>query len=241
MLHSSTTLFTDIVRSSTALYVIGLTKSFRSYTLTVVSLNPENGEVIETANVPSDLAALDNHRVLLGTNRGPATLVWLEGESVKTVSLTADLSRFKKTASTKYGPYNRLLNLGVEEFGYLAAIKKDGETDIYKIDRDGLGMNKVAGFESSVSEQHQALSRILTKPTGSRGRVRHLLRRLRQERQPVYLEAWTLSCSQGTRSFSIFLRPYLISLPASNIPTSCSNRGRWWTPDYWFHFPIRHG
>jgi len=151
MLGSSTTLFTKIIRSSTALYVIGLTKSFRSYTLTVVSLNPENGEVIETVNVPSDLADHDDYRVLLGTNRGPTTLVWLEGESVKTVTLTADLLQIKKATSTKYGPYDRVLELGVEELGYLAAIKKNGEMDVYKIDRDGLGMNKVVSLDSSVS------------------------------------------------------------------------------------------
>ncbi len=155
MLCSSTTFFTKIVRSSSALYVIGITKSFRSYTLTVVSLNPENGEVIETVNVPSDLTDLDNYRVLLGTSRGPTTLVWLEGESVKTVTLTADLSQIKKATSTKYGPYNRVLDLGVEELGYLAAIKKNGEADIYRIDRDGLGMNKVVSLDSSVSEQHR--------------------------------------------------------------------------------------
>jgi hypothetical protein len=111
--------------------------------------------VIETVNVPSDLADLDNYRVLLGTDRGPTTLVWLEGESVKTVTLTADLSQIKKATSTKYGPYNRVLELGVEELGYLAAIKKNGETDIYKIDRDGVGMNKVVSLDSSVSEQHR--------------------------------------------------------------------------------------
>lgn len=154
MLCSSTTVFTKIVRSSTALYVIGVTKSFRSYTLTVVSLNPGNGEVIETVNIPSDLADLDNYRVLLGPSRGPTTLVWLEGESVKTVTLTADLSQIKKATSTKYGPYDRVLDLGVEELGYLAAIKKNGEADIYRIDRDGLGMKKVVSLDSSVSEQH---------------------------------------------------------------------------------------
>lgn len=225
MLCSSTTIFTKIVRSSTALYVIGLTKSFRSYTLTVVSLNPENGEVIETVNVPSDLADLDNYSVLLGTNRGPTTLVWLEGESLKTITLTADLSQIKKATSTKYGPYNRVLDLGVEELGYLAAIKKDGETDIYRIDRDGLGMNKVVSLDSSVSEQHRMSLRIFTKLTGSSRRVRHLLRRSRQEWQPVYLEDRALSFSQGTR-FLDTLRPYLISLSASNVPTPCSNRGR---------------
>lgn len=166
ILCSSTTFFTKIIRSSTALYVIGLTKSFRSYTLTVVSLNPENGEVIETANVPSDLPDLDSYRVLLGTNRGPTSLVWLEGESIKTVTLTADLSQIKKTTSTKYGPYDRVLDLGVEEFGYLAAIKKDGEAVVYKIDRDGLGINKIISFDSSVSEQYRASSRIFTELTG---------------------------------------------------------------------------
>jgi hypothetical protein len=165
MLCSSTTFFTKIVRSSTALYVIGLTKSFRSYTLTVVSLNPENGEVIETVHVPSDLADHDNYRVLLGTNRGPTTLVWLEKESVKTVTLTADLSQIKKATTTKYGPYHRVLDLGVEELGYLAAIKKNGETDVYRIDRDGLGMNKVVSLDSSVSEQHRVSLRIFTKLT----------------------------------------------------------------------------
>jgi hypothetical protein len=110
--------------------------------------------VIETANVPSDLADSDSYHVLLGANRGPTTLVWLEGESLKTVTLTADLSQIMKTTSTKYGPYDRILELGVEEFGYLAAIKKDGETDVYKIGRDGLGMNKLISFESSVSKQH---------------------------------------------------------------------------------------
>jgi hypothetical protein len=165
MLCSSTTFFTKIVRSSTALYVIGLTKSFRSYTLTVVSLNPVNGEVIETANVPSDLADLDSYRVLLGANRGPTSLVWLEGESIKTSTLTEDLSQIKKTTSTKYGPYSRILEVGVEEFGYLTAIKTDGEAHIYRIARDGLGVNKVASFDSSVSEQHQTLLQIFTKLT----------------------------------------------------------------------------
>ena len=163
MLCSSTTVFTKIVRSSTALYVIGVTKSFRSYTLTVVSLNPGNGEVIETVNIPSDLADLDNYRVLLGPGRGPTTLVWLEGESVKTVTLTADLSQIKKATSTKYGPYDRVLDLGVEELGYLAAIKKNGEADIYRIDRDGLGMKKVVSLDSSVSEQHWMSLRIFTR------------------------------------------------------------------------------
>lgn len=163
MLCSSTTVFTKIVRSITALYVIGVTKSFRSYTFTVVSLDPANGEVIETVNIPSDLADLDNYRVLLGPSRGPTTLVWLEGELVKTVTLTADLSQIKKATSTKYGPYNRVLDLGVEELGYLAAIKKNGEADVYRIDRDGLGMKKVVSLVSSVSDQHRMSLRIFTR------------------------------------------------------------------------------
>lgn len=145
------TWYTRIVRTNDGLYVLGITREYRSYTIRIVSLNPETGETIATAIVPSATVGYDEFQVLVGPNKIDASVLWLERESLKAVKLTPDLTLLRKTVSTTYGPYQKLLEVGTELAGYAVLQATDGEAHVFKVGRDALELERVVQFESSVS------------------------------------------------------------------------------------------
>ena len=163
--YRSSTFLTSLVRTSDALYVLGISKGVRSFSIHVSSLDAASGTLLHSAEITANIDSTNAFQVLkLGPAIGvckTASLVWLEAGSVKQVLLTPKLETkyLNKPATNKYGPYVALKDLQVTERGYISAIleEKDGQKDavhIYKMDLGGLGLTKVGEFEPSVSDVH---------------------------------------------------------------------------------------
>lgn len=70
-----------------------------------------------------------------------------------------DSKHLAKPAANKYGPYSEIQSLGVNERGYVVALLKDETTGggkdngahVYRMDLNGIGLNKVGDLSPSVS------------------------------------------------------------------------------------------
>ncbi|CCA66499.1 hypothetical protein PIIN_00183 [Serendipita indica DSM 11827] len=159
---ASSTFLTSLVRTENALYVLGISKGIRAFSIHITSLDAATGTLLHSAEITANIDSADAFQVLkLGPAIGvckTAGVVWLESGSLKQVLLTPGLEAkyLNKPSGNKYGPYVALKGLQVTERGYVSAIleEKDGQKDavhIYKMDLGGLGLTKVGDFEPSPS------------------------------------------------------------------------------------------
>ena len=86
-----------MVRSSNALYAVGITRAHYLYTIQVFSLDPDTGAVIEKINLPSHTLGYENFHVLVGSNKIDTAVTWLENSKLITVKLTPKLDLIAKT------------------------------------------------------------------------------------------------------------------------------------------------
>ncbi|KAK1228286.1 hypothetical protein PQX77_008674 [Marasmius sp. AFHP31] len=147
--QSSLVIYSNLLITPQAIYVVGLAKSFASYTLHITALSPATGEVISSSNIPSSIGTgIDDLFSMLSTTGDPHVL-WLEQNSIKYFSLTPTLSG--KPATYKGASYHKLTDIGLNSNGYLMATQIDQNDQALKI----LG-NKVElawNFENSAPSE----------------------------------------------------------------------------------------
>jgi hypothetical protein len=149
-------IFSKIIAAPSTVYLIGITKSFASYSLRVEVLTSD-GEHLTSAEIPSsvqngfaDFITLSNH--VSGFSEDPR-LVWIEKGAIKSVALNTDLSA--KPVSLKGTAYAGLLGVGLNERGYFVALKKDGVGRVFKLDEeDEKGLKQMWEFKEFVSKRH---------------------------------------------------------------------------------------
>ncbi|PVG00098.1 DUF1620-domain-containing protein [Serendipita vermifera] len=158
----SSTFITKLVRTTDALYAIGVTKGISSLFIHIVSLDPATGLVLHSASIPSSINSADDfYPIKIGANSngyGPprtAGLTWIEGGHLKQVLLTPSLEGkyLNKPAANKYGPYASFKATEVAEKGVLVALLegkdgKGGAAHMYRIDVNGMGLNRIGEFEA---------------------------------------------------------------------------------------------
>ena len=161
---SSTTL-TTLVRTQQGLFALGLTTNIRGHTLTVISLNPDNGELRLREDLPSTTLASPEDFVVVRqgtvtpdgkeTLAHTAGLVWLEGGTIKEIYLSPGLEgKFMARINVKkYGPYSAIKGLGVQDKGFFIGLLKgkedemaDGGAHIYRMEVNGMGLVKMGDF-----------------------------------------------------------------------------------------------
>ena len=140
-------IYSAVVPTPTAVYLVGLAKSFASYTLHITALSPTDGAVLATADVPSSIdhgpssffviSKGDHHRV-----------VWLEAGQVKSVGLTPELK--DKPAHVKGAVYHDIINVGLGDYGMFVALKEDGSGRLMRLNDEGAGLKVVWEFADSV-------------------------------------------------------------------------------------------
>lgn len=143
--YSSLVVYSNLVVTPSAIYVVGLAKSFASYTLHVTSLSPSDGEVLSSANIPSSI--LDGLTGFLTLTTESPHLIWLELGSIKTFPLVPTLKG--KATTLKDAAYKQILDVGLNPYGRIVAIKADGSGSVIKL--EGNGMKSIWDFEGSVS------------------------------------------------------------------------------------------
>lgn len=191
-----------MVPTSSAVYVIGLAKSFASYTLHVTALSPSDGTVLSTADVPSSItegpeSILPLRRLVNGTEA--ARVVWLEGGKIRSVGLTPDLH--EKPTLVKGAAYVEVVSTGLEDHGLFVAIKDDGSGRVVKLDDDNTGLKVIWEFADSVSDfltlllAHTEL--FVVGAVSSKYRL-NVFWRCRQRRLPIYRESFLVAYLQGS-------------------------------------------
>lgn len=139
-----------MIATSNTIYLIGLAKSFASYTLHVTTLSTQTGEVISTADISSSIKdGLVDFLVIRRSSDEAVTprIVWLEQESIRSIALTPTLDG----KSIKGSAYKSIVDVGLSEHGELVAIKTDGSSRILKLDADGSGIRSIWEYAESVS------------------------------------------------------------------------------------------
>ena len=150
-LYRSLVLYSNIVPTSDAIYLIGLAKSLASYTIHVTSVSPTTGELISNVNIPSNVNDGPTGLLLLTRNLASgkaARLAWLEQGRIHSVSLTPELK--EKPQINKGSTYLHLHDLGLQNEGLFVGIKEDGSGRVIKLADDG-SLKSIWEFADSVS------------------------------------------------------------------------------------------
>ncbi len=149
--QSSLVIYSTLVPTSSAVYVLGLAKSFASYTLHVTALSPSDGSIISTADVPSSITDGPQSVFALrkaGNGTEAVRAVWLEGGSIRSVNLTPELK--EKPVPVKGAVYQEIIDAGLNDHGIFVALKDDGSGRVIKINEEGTGLKVIWEFADSV-------------------------------------------------------------------------------------------
>ncbi|KAI0369552.1 DUF1620-domain-containing protein [Pilatotrama ljubarskyi] len=137
--QTSQVIYSKLVATHSTVYILGLSKSFASYTLHVTSLSPTTGETIASSNIPSSITAGFSEVLVLRDLRASDVepqLVWLEDKAVKSFPLTPSLKA--KTAVMKGATYRTIEDVGVSDYGQFVAIQDDGSARVIRLSSEGL-------------------------------------------------------------------------------------------------------
>ncbi|KAF9259043.1 DUF1620-domain-containing protein [Marasmius fiardii PR-910] len=155
--QTSLVIYTHILLTSQAVYAIGLSKSFASYTLSITSLSPATGEVISSTLIPSSIGNGIEELLSLHSTTGEPFVAWLESNQIKSYGLVPELKA--KTTSHR-GTYFKFTDIGLTSHGYFMASQLDGSDQAMKLVGSGSGEVKVAwDFEGSAASQKQSASK----------------------------------------------------------------------------------
>lgn len=153
--QSSLVIYSKIVPTVSAIYVLGLTKSFASYTLHVTVLSPSDGSVLADAGVSSSIATGPESVLALsrsGEENGVVRAVWLEGGVIRSVALTPEMK--DKPVAVKGAVYQEVIDTGLSDHGIFVALKEDGSGRVIKLNEDGTGLKVIWEYADSVSVSH---------------------------------------------------------------------------------------
>ena len=145
---SSSVLFCKIVTTEATIYVVGLTKSFKGYTLHVVALDSSTGASISSVDVSSTVKKPSDFIALTSSQTPQPTLTWLEDGYIQSAVLTPEL---KLKARTIHGErYKELRDVGIADAGLVLALKPDETSHVIRVDKGTQGVQKVWEFANSV-------------------------------------------------------------------------------------------
>lgn len=191
--NRSQIIYSKIVATPTTTYIVGLSKSFASYTLHVTALSTTSGELLASNNIPSSITDGPSSLLSLSptTSASAPQVVWLESGSIKSVVLTEKLD--SKPTTVKGASYEKIVDVGLTEKGYFVALKEgDGTARVVKLaegEKDGLKI--VWEFADSVSFFEQLSSTSIRRAADllfvDMDDDRRSLRRMRSQRM---LEDW---------------------------------------------------
>ncbi|KAG5641215.1 hypothetical protein DXG03_005748 [Asterophora parasitica] len=134
--QTALTVYTHILPTPSALYLVGVTKSIRSFTLHVTAFDPSTGAVLHTHAVPSSVNDLDAYLFLSQpTQESIPHLAWLEDGELKSFKLTPKLDTKPSAVALnlKTGSallYERFLDVGLARSGHAVAVAADGSATL---------------------------------------------------------------------------------------------------------------
>lgn len=133
------------------MYLVGLAKSFASYTLHVTTLSANTGEVIASANIPANIKDETSKFVAVSSQIGPTTTVcvnWLEDGVLKAAVLTPDLKG--QVMALPGVKYVRISEFGLSNNGQFLAIKEGGAAHVMHFDVQASSLRPIWEFGDAV-------------------------------------------------------------------------------------------
>ncbi|EKM58157.1 uncharacterized protein PHACADRAFT_116839 [Phanerochaete carnosa HHB-10118-sp] len=156
--QTSLNVYSTVLPTSSAIYLIGLAKSFASYTLHITSLSPVDGSLLSSVDVPSSIEHGPASLFVLSKPVGEsehARILWLESNQIRSVKLMSGLN--ETPTAIKAATYRELVDLGLGDHGLLVAVKDDGSGQVIKLNDEGTGLKIIWEFaDSADSTQHTA-------------------------------------------------------------------------------------
>ncbi|KZT08987.1 DUF1620-domain-containing protein [Laetiporus sulphureus 93-53] len=133
--QSSLVAYSRIVATPSIIYIIGLAKSFASYTIHVTALSSSTGEVIASVPIPSSVhnGLTDFFAISSGTE---SRVIWLEAGVIKSLSFMPELKEKPRDMSRTL--YKSIKEIALSAHGLFIAIKETESASIIRLDKKGL-------------------------------------------------------------------------------------------------------
>lgn len=112
------------------------------------------GDVLSAKNIPSSIKEALTQFFTLSTKPSETNIkalpriAWLEEGSIKTVGLTPALDG--RVTNVKASVFERIVDVGVCDYGHFIAVKEDGTGRVMKLQADGSAIKSVWEFKGSV-------------------------------------------------------------------------------------------
>ncbi|KAG6865380.1 hypothetical protein C0991_003083 [Blastosporella zonata] len=132
---SALTIHTNLVSTSTAVFVIAFARSTTSLTLHITVLDPQTGALLNSREVPSSIQHLHTYTVLSNSNTELPHVVWIEDGSLKAFRLNPELNGsptpivFKRNTQST-AAYERILDVGLALSGNAVVVASDGSATL---------------------------------------------------------------------------------------------------------------
>ncbi|OBZ74558.1 ER membrane protein complex subunit 1 [Grifola frondosa] len=155
--QTSLVVYFRIFATPSTVYLVGLTKSFASYTLHVTTISSDSGELVADADFPSSITTGPDDILLLhnvNDSQINARIVWSEDGSIKSFALTPDLKG--KSAVIKGAVYTKIEDVGLSEHGQFVALRDDGSGRVIKLGNEGLKV--IWEYADSATASHHTAS-----------------------------------------------------------------------------------
>ncbi|KAG1790453.1 uncharacterized protein HD556DRAFT_1392090 [Suillus plorans] len=155
--QASLVLYSHIIADPSTVYLVGLAKSFASYTLHVTTLSANTGEVIASVNIPANIKDETSKFVAVSSQIGPTTTVcvnWLEDDVLKAAILTPDLKG--QVMALPGVKYVRISEFGLSNNGQFLAIKEGGAAHVMHFDVQASSLRPIWEFGDAAPSQAQS-------------------------------------------------------------------------------------
>ncbi|KAG2143699.1 hypothetical protein DEU56DRAFT_884358 [Suillus clintonianus] len=160
--QGSLILYSHIIADPSTVYVVGLAKSFASYTLHVTTLSATTGEVIASVNIPANIKDERSKFVAVSSQTGPTTTAcvnWLEDGALKAAVLTPDLKG--QVMALPGVKYDSISDFGLSTNGQFLAIKEGGAAHVMHFDAHASSLRPIWEFSDAAPSQAQSGSHLV--------------------------------------------------------------------------------
>ncbi|KAG1773685.1 hypothetical protein EV702DRAFT_559870 [Suillus placidus] len=206
--QGSLVLYSHLIADPSTVYLVGLAKSFASYTLHVTTLSATTGELIASVNIPANIKDERSKFVAVSSQTGPTTTTcvnWLEDGALKAAVLTPDLKG--QVMALPGVKYDRISDFGLSTNGQFLAIKEGGAAHVMHFDAQAYSLRPIWEFGDAAPSQVQSDSHFVGS-LGRDGQPRVARVYWSNAHNKAIHQTLTINLSEGKASASGFAFPF---------------------------------
>ncbi|KIJ47261.1 hypothetical protein M422DRAFT_66579 [Sphaerobolus stellatus SS14] len=144
--QTSSVLYSKLVMTESTIYVIGLTKSFKSYTLHVVSLDATTGAQLSLTGIDSSINNPSEFIALTSAKSPNPILSWFNEGHIHTLTLNPKMKN--KVVKLK-DTYREIIDTATSDAGIFVASKEDGTSHVMRITKGHDSVESIWEFENA--------------------------------------------------------------------------------------------